>query len=313
VYAVGAGSNAIQAENSQWNKNSIAGSGGGFAFGDLAVTAGQTVTITISGGNVTVSYAGVTRFTANKGTSPSWDNDNYTVTVGPGGTASIHASVTNGGAYLGGNSASFAGAYGGASAGSPAGNGAAANNSGGRSPIGAHGGNYENTFVNNASPTAPRALTSAYTDPLLANANGPGGVSLNYTSGSSGYPMFVPPSSGGGGASFSSRYNPYGQAGGDFGGGGAAATSDSFVGGTGTYNNKTAYAGQGGILAGGGAAYTYVNTNYTYGYAYAYGGSGGYGGGGGGTYASAYDNQYGAGYAYSYPGTGGPALVLIYA
>lgn len=107
------------------------GGGGGLAYGDIAVSAGQTVTITISSGVATLAIGATTYLTGNKG------GDGSGTTGGTAGTASKHASVTNGGAYsggaggTGGSGGTNASGGGGGSAGSPLGNGYAGGNGAG--------------------------------------------------------------------------------------------------------------------------------------------------------------------------------------
>lgn len=91
-YAFGAGSAGI---------GTSPGRGGGCAFGDIAVTPGEVVSFSIASGIAKVTTQSIDRLTANPA---------VTTTVG---TASKHASVTNGGAYSGGSNGS----------GSPLGNG----------------------------------------------------------------------------------------------------------------------------------------------------------------------------------------------
>jgi hypothetical protein len=87
VYAFGGGGNgATGSANSAYG----GGGGGGCAFGDLIVTAGQTISVTISAGVATVTRSGTTFYTANAGANGS------TSAGGAGGTASKDASVTNG-------------------------------------------------------------------------------------------------------------------------------------------------------------------------------------------------------------------------
>lgn len=87
------------------------GGGGGCAYGDIAVTPGQSVTLSIAAGVAKVTVSGVDLLIANPASG---------VTAG---TASKHASVTNGGAYSGGAGASGSANAGGASSGSPLGAG----------------------------------------------------------------------------------------------------------------------------------------------------------------------------------------------
>jgi len=281
AYAFGKGGNG--------DTGGAGGGGGGCAYGDIAVTAGQTVTITISGGVATVAYGGTTLLTANAG-----GNGNAGGTGGSGGTATNHASVTNGGAYSGGSGGASWG--GGGSSGSPLGNGYAGGTSapyaGGGAGIGGSGSSYgagggaggaavDGSGGGSGGPASAygfatgksRTFESRFTDPILAHCDAPGGsfVQSNYYSHSAG--------PGGGAGSYANTQ--YGGAGGDFGGGAGA-----------TNVNGPTYGGSGGFGGGGGAGRgTGGQTGF--------GGAGGRGGGGGG------GNTAG--------GTGGAAIVLIYA
>ena len=154
-YAFGAGADGTTANS---------GGGGGCAYGDIAVVPGQTVTLTISAGVSTVVYGGVTLLTANAASG---------VTAG---TASKHASVTNGGAYSGG--AGTTGSQpGGASSGSPLGTGYPGGNSvgagggwGGAGAASAGGGGGVGG-AGGASRGGP-CLTVPSTDPLLFGLTG---------------------------------------------------------------------------------------------------------------------------------------------
>ncbi len=84
-YAFGAGSAGIATSP---------GKGGGCAFGDIAVTPGEVVSFSIASGIAKVTTQSIDRLTANPA---------VTTTVG---TATKHASVTNGGAYSGGSNGS---------------------------------------------------------------------------------------------------------------------------------------------------------------------------------------------------------------
>jgi hypothetical protein len=95
------------------------GAGGGCAYGEVSVTAGQTINLDITSGVSTVSISGTTYLTANP------------ANVYVGGTAEKHVSVNNGGAYSGGSNTSSA--RGGASSGSMFGTGKNASNFGGAS------------------------------------------------------------------------------------------------------------------------------------------------------------------------------------
>ena len=219
------------------------GAGAGCAYGDIAVTPGETVTISIASNIAKVITSATDRLTGNPASGAT------------AGTASKHASVTNGGAYSGG--ASTAGAHGGGSAsGSPLGVGGA---SGGSRGGAAWGGFFDGGWdsgagigqngVNGKGGGSRRNPSNLFTDPLLAPLTGSGGQS-GFAAGETG----ADGGPGGGGGS------PNGTATGGNGGTGA--------GGGGSYNGN---GGNGGFGGGGGG-------NYTGGI----GGNGGLGGGGGG-------------------------------
>jgi len=92
------------------NTPGASGGGGGCAYGDVAVTPGESVSVTISSGVANLTTGGTVRLTGNAASGTT------------AGTASKHSSVTNGGAYSGGAGAAAAGAPGAAS-GSPLGTG----------------------------------------------------------------------------------------------------------------------------------------------------------------------------------------------
>ena len=285
------------------------GSGGGCAFGNLAVTAGQTITITISAGVATVIYGGVTRLTANPGT----DGTTYTQV---GGTASIGTGITSGGAYTGGLGQSGAGGgssasplgngypgYGGGGgwggAGTPnstygAGSGGGVGGTGGYTPsLGSgSGGGAGGSGAEGRSGSARNPITQAWTDPLLIalDCYGPGGVGSATDSRSSNLAQSGYNGGGGGGAAPGSINTSSGTANGGYGGAG---------GGGGAANAGGSGNGVGGVGGFGGGGGSGIGTGY------GYGGSGGYGGGGGwGGNSSAYATT---------GGLGGAAIVLIYA
>lgn len=107
------------------------GGGGGFAFGDLAVSPGDTVAIKFTSGITRVLLNGTVVGTANAGVAGGSGGTGAPATRpgGLGGTASISGAVTNGGAYSGGRGGSALGVNsgaagaGGASCGSPLGDG----------------------------------------------------------------------------------------------------------------------------------------------------------------------------------------------
>lgn len=258
-YAFGAGSNGTTTNG---------GAGGGCAYGDIAVTPGETVTITISSGVAKITTAATDRLTGNAASGTT------------AGTASKHASVTNGGAYSGGAGSASAG---GAASGSPLGVGGTASAIGG----GAWGKNNTNrggagvgTLASYSYDGGDSGRTPAnyYTDPLLAPLIGKGGVGVNSNA----------------------AINPgHGDAGG--GGGALGATAGAGV----------PFAGSGGTGSGGGGAEAAFAIT---------GGTGGFGGGGGGVSGASASSVggaggYGGGGGYCAAGTGGAggaAIALIY-
>lgn len=296
VYAFGRGGNGSGAAAAA---NCAGGGGGGCAFGDLAVTAGQVVTITISGGVVTVDYASITRFTANPGNHASGG------TQGTGGTASIHASVTNGGAYTGGSGGSNGG--GGGSSGSPLGNGydggsfygAGGGGWGGSAQQGGGGVGGASTYFGGGGAGAAatgntdetgglsRDVWRAFSDPLLAECNAAGGFGItqnDYANAQTAGP------GGGGGYASTNGSNRYARGGsGGLGGGGGGASGAFSL-------NCSAKAGGSTLGGGGGSAAGDGSGPAT-------GGSPDYAGGGG---AAVFSNT-------RTPGTGAAGIVLILA
>jgi hypothetical protein len=245
AYAGGGGGNG----STSTSANVGGGGGGGFAYGDIAVTPGQTVTISISSGVATVTYASTAMLTANKGANASGS------TGGAGGTASKNVAVTNGGAYSGGAGGSTNVIAGGGSCGSPLGNGFNNGTAGSGAGIGSAGVNNNGGGAGANSNGAgtngeSRPFNSRFTDPLLTYAFFP------FTGLAGG------PGAGGGGS------QTVGYAGGDFGGGGSVFYSGA---GIGSFN-----AGNGGVMGGGGGGYS--NSGGT---TAVTGGNGGLGGGGG--------------------------------
>lgn len=258
-----------------------AGSGGGFAFGDITTTPGESLTVNITAGVAKVSRGATDLLTANPG-----NNGSSTVNVA-GGTASINGSVSNGGAYAGGIGLRDASNYpGGGSAGSPLGAGFSGGIYGGGGGIGGIGGDDNGGGAGGAAtaggpggaggPSAPGTAKQQgpgrvipFSDPLLAHCISAAGYS-------NGTPAVFAAGPGAGGSG--SAGNGPGGAGG-FGGGG----------GTGSPANLTR-GGSGGELGGGGSS----RGDYTY----SIGGSSLACGGGG------------AGQAVG--GAGGPATVWIY-
>ena len=251
-YAFGAGAAGTTANS---------GGGGGCAYGDIAVVPGQTVTLTIAAGVATVVYAAVTLLTANAAAG---------VTAG---TASKHASVTNGGAFSGGAGAALGG---GASSGSPLGAGVAGNNLGGSGWGGAAGSWGAGGVGGPASATLTEGgpgLPAPSSDPLLFGLFGPPGMAGGAATGSNQTGASAGP--GGGAGNPQSGSNISGSNGG-FGGGGSRGLG-SGAGGIGGFGG-----GGGGGGVGGGSV----------------GGAGGFGGGGG--------------YGVTTGGAGGGAVIRIH-
>jgi hypothetical protein len=291
AYAFGKGGDAA---------SSYPGAGGGCAYGDIAVTPGSTVSVSISSGIATVTYNAVTMLTANPG-------GDGTAGGATGGTASKHASVTNGGNYSGGNGSGTLGA-GGSSSGSPLGagytaganrasggagwgGGTGANLGSGGGGSGGAGASQGNSGGGGAGgpgsfgrPGPGRSFGNLYSDPLLAFCVSPGTAGSDPMSTSAAVPTRESAGPGGGGGGARSNNRTFGGNGGLGGGGGGASTSGA-----------DSYGGDGGLGGGGGGAGD-ANTTNT-------GGNGGYGGGGGSV-------SNGSGFTQ---GTGGPAIVLIYA
>ena len=95
IYAWGAGSNGSNGSYHSGSNPGIggsAGSGAGLAYGDITVTPGSTLTLTITGGVATVEYGGTTLLRGNPGVANT------------PGTGVKHESVSNGGAYPGAGS-----------------------------------------------------------------------------------------------------------------------------------------------------------------------------------------------------------------
>ena len=304
-YAVGKGGDG--GEFTSTSCNASGGGGGGMAYGDIAVTAGQTVDVTISSGVATLSIGGTTYLTANPGGNGTSNSGSTVSAGGTGGTASKHASVTNGGAYsggAGGSTTSSGQAAGGGSSGSPLGNGYAPNHQGG----GAGWGGTSGTGVTGAGgggaggagdsynaggaggaadsygPGIGRSEFNRFTDLLLADCIHPGSPTT-YVNGSvvlTGR-FTAGPGGAGGGSGVGGGHGSHGGKGG--GGGGCSGTS--------VYRK----AGNGGFGGGGGGAAMLSSSSR------GWGGNGGNGGGGGAAIGS--DGNT--------PGTGGAAIVLIYA
>ena len=122
VYAVGHGGDGAMPTGGGYYCTS--GAGAGFAYGDIAVVPGQTISFAVASKVATCTYGGTTLLTANPGADAVPNAQTYAA----GGTASKHSSVTNGGAYSGGQGGYINATYGtgGGGAGSPLGSGSRA-------------------------------------------------------------------------------------------------------------------------------------------------------------------------------------------
>lgn len=231
-YAFGKGGDAT---------TSASGGGGGCAYGDIAVTPGDSVTLTISAGVAKVTLSGVDLLTANPASGTT------------AGTASKHASVTNGGAYSGG--AGIASAAGGASSGSPLGVGQSGAAGGGGGGWGGVGLSVNGGGVGSAATAtdAGSGLLLPSSDPLLDGLVS-GGQKLATATNQTGL-------AGGPGAGGSGGTGIGVGGGGGFGGGGGVAGASA----AGAAGGVGGFGGGGGRAAGAGTT----------------GGSGGFGGGGG--------------------------------
>jgi hypothetical protein len=328
AYAFGRGGNGGRGDGG--TNPGTGGGGGGAAYGDIAVTAGSTVSISISSGIATVSYSCTTMLTANPG-SNGHSCPSLGALGGAGGTASKHASVTNGGAYSGGaggrvaNASNSNAAGGGGSSGSPLGVGLSPNSAynncasggagwvsqnsgtGGGSGGGSAGGSgaiFSSSGGGNYFQPTTRCFSQQYTDPLLVAMNltgkgGSGSIGIQLPQGTY-FTVAQNGESGGGGGGISSTSTNQvtshtAGAGGNGGGGGGVVI--------GKYNPGSWIAGNGGF-GGGGGGITLINNASSSGN-YLYGADGGYAGGGGGvagTYACSINKC----------GTGGAAIVVIY-
>ena len=299
AYAVGAGGNAA----SFATQRAQGGGGGGFAYGDVPVTPGSSVTITITASSTTLIASGITMLTANAGSTPT-----VAGTAAAGGTASIDASVTNGNAYSGGTGGRTTAnnqVGGGGSAGSPlgigksgesnvattygaggggigaAGSGGGGGGAGSGGPFSAGGGGA-GTNVNN-SPLAAcgnsRSIMDRWSEPLMqyAYSSGMSGQIIDPSTLTNRVPIpYSSPGSGGGGTYWAQGGGSVGPVyAGDFGGGGGVSVDGTA--------NPNAYGGYGGFLGGGGGAYK-TSSGVS---PLLQGGNGGYGGGGGGAARSA--------------------------
>jgi hypothetical protein len=219
------------------------GGGGGCAYGDIAVTPGETVSITISSGVATVTTGGTAMLTANAASGTT------------AGTASKHASVTNGGNYSGG----AGGANGGGASGSPLGVGGGGGSAGGSAWGGFISFGYGGAGVGqgggigaNTGGSSLRTLANRFTDPLLAPLTGAGGIGSTTSSGGPGGP-----GGGGGGTSASGQNAGMGGVGGGGGGSLDAGGGPGLFGGGGG-NGGTG--GEGGLGGGGAGVGTSAGT-----------------------------------------------------
>lgn len=246
AYAVGKGANSASGYRA---------AGAGMAYGDLPVKPSDTVTFAVASNVATVAVNGTVLLTANPASS--------TLVAG---TASLHASVVNGGAYAGGPGAS--GVAGGSSSGSPLGVGVMSNSTGGAGWGGtansSSGGGTGGTSEYSTGPGKSISFDFKSAEPLLALLDAPKAtlITSGSMSGNDGGP-------GAGGSYGSSTYGYSGGKGGIGGGGGSG------------------YYGGGSVFGGGGA----VGGD---GEAGGSGGLGGYGGGGGSSYAGSPLGQGGA-------------------
>lgn len=232
AYAVGRGGNGTSSP--------ATGGGGGMAYGDIAVTPGQTINWDITSGVAKVVVGGVDMLTGNSASGTT------------AGTASKHASVTNGGAYSGG--AGMASAGGGASSGSPMGTGvSSASGQNGGCGWGGAGVNNNGGGAGAAAPAGGRSggispsASFPNSEPLLALLNGaPGVVGANVLHGGNGGP-----GAGGGGnnsASFEAGTGGFGA------GGGGNPSGQAGAGGFGAGGSRGGTAGTGGAPGYGGGA-----------------------------------------------------------
>ena len=291
VYAVGHGGNGSQPSGGGYNCTS--GAGGGMAYGDIAVVPGQTISFAVTSKVATCSYGGTTMLTANPGAHAVAN----ATTNAAGGTATKHSSVTNGGAYSGGQGGYLAGSYGpgGGGAGSPLGNGCKAakagaggigctgtwtSYSGGGAGSGNTGGGTD--YVSGGSAPNQKArdgvIYPQFTDPLIKWCLNAGqvsfwqGINLYYS-----YESYADTGVGGMYDNKGSGHRNH-QNGGAFAGG---------AGGSQVSGGASVNGGHGGLLCGGGGTGGSTGS-YT-------SGNGGFGGGGGGTRNSSHNANAGAG------------------
>ena len=300
VYAVGHGGNGAQPSGGGYYCTS--GAGGGFAYGDITVVAGQTISFAVASKVATCTYGGTTMLTANPGADAVVNSQSNAA----GGTATKHSSVANGGTYSGGlggymNATSGPG---GGGAGSPLGNGCkAAKNgaggigcngtwtsySGGGAGSSSTGGGTD--YVSGGSAPNQKArdgvIYPQFTDPLIKLCLNAGQVSFGTYSINLYYAYESYADTGVGGI-----YDNRGSGTRSHGNGGAFAGGG---GGSQVTGGSSVFGGHGGLLCGGGGTGGSTGT-YT-------SGNGGYGGGGGGT-----RTQGGNGT----PGTGGHAAIFVF-
>lgn len=279
-YAVGAGAAGT---------TTASGGGGGMAFGTIAVTPGETITIDITTGVAKVLRGATVLLQGNPASG---------VTAG---TATKDASVTAGGNFSGG--AGTAGASsGGASAGSPLGNGfPGGSDQGGGGGIGGAGGNGANGAGGGGGGAGGTGAAGGLGGTTTAAAGGGAGGPAQY--GTAGPGRTIPFTDrllrrclGAGGMPGATGIA--GGSGMDGGGGGggsgiAVGGAGGFGGGGGSSGGGGIFGGPGGALGGGGGCSVTASA--------AVGGAGGFGGGGGSTSLSAAGG-----------GAGGPAAVWIY-
>lgn len=240
AYAFGAGGNASAGGHS--------GGGGGCAFGTIATTPKETLSVSIASGIAKLLRGATALITGNPASGST------------GGTATKNASVINGGAFSGGN-----GQYGyfsGASSGSPLGNGYSVALSGfggsGWGGVGNGGaGGGAAAAATGVDGMGGRAFTEqellALSDPLLRLCDGRSNVPL--------VPLMsisqqIAPS-GCGGFFYPSLASGQRACSGGFGGGGAQTTVSGTYGGNGGFGGGGGYGqhsgGAGGFAGGGGA------------------------------------------------------------
>lgn len=233
AYAFGAGAAGT---------TTASGGGGGCAFGTIATTPNETLSASIASGIAKLSRGATALITGNPASGTT------------GGTATKDASVSNGGAYSGGNGLTASGA-GGASSGSPLGAGSSASN-GGAGWVGS-GGEGSTNAVGGASFSVQALL--ALTDPLLKMLDGswfdapiylPTVVSFRapagHCGGIAGGKAYGGGFGGGGGAGFDGGGGASGASGG-FGGGGGGTSTTGGAGGSGGFGGG----GGRGVVAGG--------------------------------------------------------------